>query len=249
MFKKYLILSIIMFIFVNKTDAQAKNEIISNSINAFGGIGLINNLQTWKKIYNVKETKMLSTFSIYSSSIEKDTSYMIITMLQQKGCCQRTDFKHIRKNRPSNIFVVHNGEERVNGINDDIIREPEKYDIEQSLLFDMPMGYLLLKNYELIDSASIDGEKCKILKSNGEEKSEIWISDLDFLIKRIVTKDNKGNFYAVRNFYNYENFNGLILPKKIIKEIVFDNQKTVTISELTSYESNLSLPKSIFFLN
>lgn len=249
MFKKCLFFFIATLIFINKTDAQDKNEIIINSIKAFGGIDLINSLKTWKKIYNVKETKILNTSNIYDTLIKIDTSFMVITMLQQKGCCQRTDFKHIRKNRPRNIFVVHNGEERVNGINDDIIKEPEIYDTEQSLIFDIPMGYLLLGNYELKDSASIDGEKCKILKVNGEEESEIWISEINFLIKRIVTKGNKGNFHAVRNFHDYGYFNGLALPKKIVKEVIFDDQRTVTISELKSYEPNLSFPKSIFFLN
>lgn len=95
----------------------------------------------------------------------------------------------------------------------------------------------------------INGERCKVLKIKGKEDEEIWISEMDFLIKRIVTKSKNGNFYSVKNFYDYFNFKGLVLPKKIIKETVFDNQKIVTISELTGYESNIPFPKSIFYLN
>jgi hypothetical protein len=250
MFKKYLILFFSIFLFISRAISQGKHEIVVNSINAFGGMEIINKIKTWKKVYTVKEVKLLNS-EMYDSSIQigKDTSLMITTIIQQKGCCERTDFKHIRKNRSHNIFVIHNGEERINGINDDFVREYESYDKNQSLFFDIPMGYLLFENYKIIDSASINGEKCKILKISGEDDFEIWISETDFLIKRIITKNKNGNFYATRNFYNYTNFNGLLLPKKIVKETIMDNQKTVTISELTDFEYNIYFPKSIFFFN
>ena len=146
MFKKCLFFLFSMFIL--DTYSQSKQEIILNSINAFGGMSLINHQKTWKKVYDVKEIKVLNVSGIYDNltPFEKDTSVMTVTFLQKKECCERTDFKHIRGNRAYNIFIVRNGEERINGINEDFVRESESYSKDQSLLFDIPIGYLLFEN-------------------------------------------------------------------------------------------------------